>query len=393
MAERPRVALLVEMSGIYGRQILDGIARYVRSHQPWSVFLEQRELRAPAPPWLLRAPWDGIVCRSTDRRIARAIFRRRIPTVDLNDLYGDLGLPRIWSDHREIGRLGARHLMDCKLRSFAFCGFTNETWSGLRCEGFLQALRAAGHSCALYESPWHGSHVPQWAADQAKIARWIQSLPKPLGLMACNDVRGQQVLNACRAVDVAVPEEVAVVGVDNEEVLCQLCDPPLSSIVPNPDRIGYEAAELLDQMMAAARAEKGANSARSIPPEERLIPPLEVFVRQSTDVLRIDDAEVAGAVQYIRENACSGITMQEVMEHMAVSRSLLERRFRKCLGHSPQEEIRRVQLKRVKELLVETDLSLDAIARLTGYAHPEYMSVVFKRSSGQTPGEYRQQVH
>ncbi|MGO9109075.1 MAG: XylR family transcriptional regulator [Thermoguttaceae bacterium] len=416
MAERPRVAIIVETSGNYGRRILDGIARYVRTHQRWSVFLEQRELRAPTPPWLLRTQWNGILCRSTDRHLARAILRRRIPTIDLNDMYGGLGLPRIWSDHRAIGRLGAKHLMNCKLHSFAFCGFTEETWSDLRREGFTQTVCATGHSCAAYESPWHGSHVPEWTADQEKIMRWIRSLPKPLGLMACNDVRGQPVLNACRSAEVAVPEEVAVVGVDNENVLCQLCDPPLSSVVPNPDRIGYEAAELLDQLMAAARTEgatrstcansrvgKGTIRGRSefdvsplppsIAPEERLIPPMEVIARQSTDVLRIDDAEVAAAVQYIRENACRGVTMRDVMDHLAVSRSMLERRFRKCLGRSPQEEIREVQLKRVKELLAETDLALDVIARLAGYSHPEYMSVVFKRESGQTPGEYRQHVH
>ena len=112
MVDRPRVALIVEMSGIYGRQILDGIARYVRSHRPWSVFLEQRELRAPTPPWLLRTHWDGIVCRSTDRRLAGAIQRRGIPAVDLNDMYGGLGLPRIQSDHRAIGQLGAQHLIE-----------------------------------------------------------------------------------------------------------------------------------------------------------------------------------------------------------------------------------------------------------------------------------------
>ena len=379
MAERPKVALIIEMSGIYGRQILDGIARYVRTHRPWSVFLEQRELRAPTPPWLLRTRWDGILCRSTDRRLANTLLRRKIPTIDLNDIYRDLGLPRIWSDHRAIGRLGAQHLLERGLQHFAFCGFTKETWSDFRCDGFSETVRAAGHSFAVYKSPWHGSDVPEWTADQENIRRWLLELPKPLGLMACNDVRGQQALNVCRSADLAVPEEVAVVGVDDEKVLCQLCDPPLSSVVPNPERLGYEAAEMLDQLM----------DGQEVPVTERLIEPIEVVVRQSTDVLGIDDPEIAAAARYIRENACNGIAVNDVVDHLSVSRSLLERRFRKYLGRSPQEEIRLVQIKRAKQLLAETDLTLDVIAKLAGYVHPEYLSVVFKRMTSQTPGEFR----
>jgi LacI family transcriptional regulator len=381
MARIPRVALIVEMSGIYGRQILQGIARYIRSHKPWSIFLEQRELRAPPPPWLLRHQWDGIICRSTDWALARKLLRRKIPAVDLNDLYGGLGLSRICSDMRAIGKLGAEHLLERNFRQFAFCGF-NETWSALRRDGFVETVRAAGFSCDVYESPWHGRNVPEWDEDQERMARWIRTLPKPLGVMACNDVRGQQVLNACRSVDVAVPDEAAVVGVDNEEVLCELCDPPLSSVTPNPERIGYEAAELLDRLMS-----DGIGTV-----EERLITPLGVVMRQSTDVLGIDDPDVAAAARHIREDACNGLTVDDLVSRLSVSRSLLERRFRRCLRRSPQQEIRLVQLKRVRQLLTETDLTLDAIARLAGYEHPEYMSVVFKRLTGQTPGDYRGQI-
>jgi LacI family transcriptional regulator len=382
MARIPRVALIVEMSGIYGRQILQGIARYVRTHKPWSIFLEQRELRAPPPPWLLRRKWDGIICRSTDRALARKLLKRRIPAVDLNDLYSGLGLPRIWSDMRAIGRLGAEHLLERNFRQFAFCGFEDESWAALRRDGFRDAVAAAGCTCAVYESPWHGRNVPAWDKDQERMARWIRNLPKPLGIMACNDVRGQQVLNACRSVDAAVPDEVAVVGVDNEEVLCELCEPPLSSVTPNPERIGYEAAELLDRLMAA-----GAGAV-----EERCIAPLSVVMRQSTDVLGIDDPDIAAAMRQIRENACNGLTVDDLVARLSVSRSLLERRFRSCLRRSPQQEIRLVQLKRVRQLLTETNLTLDAIAGLAGYRHPEYLSVVFKRLTGQTPGEYRKQV-
>jgi LacI family transcriptional regulator len=382
MLARPRIALIVEMSGIYGRQVLQGIAKYQQSHRPWSVFLEQRELRAPPPPWLLKQPWDGIICRSTTRQLAQAFLRRKIPVVDLNDLYGGLGLPRIWSDMRAIGRLGAEHFLERGFHQFAFCGFAGETWSARRRDGFADAVSAAGCRAAVYESPWHGRLAPAWAQDQERIGQWIRSLPKPVGLMACNDVRGQQVLDACHQVRATVPEEVAVLGVDNEEVLCNLCEPPLSSIAPNPERIGYEAAELLDRLMAGD----------DVPVEERLIPPLGVIVRQSTDVLGVDDPDVAAAVAFIRQYACHGIDVDQIASHIAVSRSVLERRFRKFLGRSPQAEIRAVQRKRMEELLRDTDLPLASIAALTGFAHPEHMAVVFKRLSGLTPGQFRQQA-
>jgi LacI family transcriptional regulator len=344
--------------------------------------LEERELRAPPPSWLLHQPWEGILCRSTNPQLAAAFLEKGIPVVDLNDLYSGLGLPRIRSNMKAIGRLGAEHLLERGFQHFAFCGFREETWSSERGEGFSEVVATAGKQCMTFESRWLGRHAPTWDKDQNRLAKWLKSLPKPLGLMACNDVRGQQILNACQWIGASVPEEVAVVGVDNEQVLCELCNPPLSSVVPNPKRIGYEAAELLGHLMEGQIAA----------PLERLIEPLGIVTRQSTDTLCIDDPDVAAAVRFIRERACLGIRVEQIVEHVAVSRSLLERRFRKYLGRSPQEEIRLMQLKRVKELLEETDLSLDAIAQLAGYEHSEYMSVVFKRMTGQTPGNYRRQA-
>jgi LacI family transcriptional regulator len=197
--------------------------------------------------------------------------------------------------------------------------------------------------------------------------------------MACNDMRGQHVLDSCQRAGVAVPEEVAVVGVDDDDLLCDLCSPPLSSVAPNPELIGYEAAALLEALMAGHPAD----------PLERTVPPVGVTARQSTDVLAIGDPSVAVAVRLIRERACHGLTVADVLREVPVSRSVLERLFRRHLGRSPQAEIRAVRLKRVKQLLVETSLPLDQVAELSGFAHPEYLSVAFRRATGQTPGRYR----
>jgi LacI family transcriptional regulator len=179
-----------------------------------------------------------------------------------------------------------------------------------------------------------------------------------------------------------VPEEVAVVGVDNEEIFCELCNPALSSVAPDAERIGYQAAELLDQLMSG-----------QAPLSQRiLIDPLHIVTRRSSDTLAIKDRTVAAALRFISEQALHGCTVTEVVNFARVSRSFLERRFRQHLKRSPQAEIRRVQVSRIKQLLTETDFTLERISELSGFEHPEYMSVVFKRLSGQTPGQYRKQM-
>lgn len=374
--------LIIETSLAYGRAVLRGINRYVVAHQPWSLFLDLRELIVEPPAWLDHWQGDGIISRSTTPELARKLKRRGLPTVDLTDVYGDQGLPHIWTDHHAVGRLAAMHLLERGFRNFAFCGFSGHDWSVRRREGLLSALGQTERPCALYESPWQSREKVSWEDQQQAIGAWLRALPKPVGVMATNDMRGQHVLDACRREELAVPEEVAVVGVDNDELLCNLCDPPLSSVVPNPERVGYEAAAMLDRLMQGKPLER----------EELLIEPLGLVTRPSSDVLAIDDPLVASAVRFIREHACDGLSVDDVLRHVPVSRSILERKFRKYLQRSPQVEIRSVQLKRTKQLLAETDHSLETIARLVGYQHAEYLSVVFKRETGQTPGQYRRSV-
>lgn len=377
--QRRSVALIVETSVVYGRQILHGIARYLKTRAGWSVFLDERELRTPPPDWLSSWKGDGVICRSTTTEWARIFRRRHLPVVDLNDLQLDLGLPRVASDMKAIGRLAAEHLAERGFQHLAFCGFSNEAWSEQRREGFIEAVGGAVPAGSVYESPWAGLREHPWEEERNRIARWLQSLPRPVGIMACNDVRGQHVLDACGQLGIHVPDQVAVVGVDNAETFCELCNPPLSSVVPDAERIGFEAAALLDRLMAG----------KAVPRQPLLLAPVGVVTRQSSDVFAVDDLLVARAVRFIREHACQGIKVAEVQGEVRCSRAVLERRFRKHLGHSPQEELRAVQLRRAKELLAETDWTLPRIAAAAGIEHPEYLSVLFKRKTGQTPGQFR----
>jgi LacI family transcriptional regulator len=377
----PQVALIIETSAIYGRRILAGVARYLRSHHRWSVFIEQHELGTPPPTWLTSGRWDGILSRPTDHAMARLFRRMKVPVVDLNDLYENLDLPWVGSDHASIGRMGASHLLERGFRNFAFCGFANELWSLQRFNGFCSAVSQTNVPISLYETPWRGPNILRWDQDIEQIAKWLIALPKPVAIMACNDVRGLHVLDACSRAGLLVPEEVAVLGVDDEEIMCELCSPPLSSVAPNPERIGYAAAELLDALIAGKR-----------PRQLRIfVDPIRVFSRLSTDVMAVSDRAVASAARFMREQTLHGCRLTDVLQKVNMSRATLEKRFRKHLNRSPKQEMRRIRVERIKQLLVETDFTLERIAELSGFEHPEYMSVLFKRETGQTPGKYRNQ--
>jgi LacI family transcriptional regulator len=378
----PQVALIIETSTAYGRALLRGVSQYIREHEPWDVYLEQRSLQDPLPPWMGRWGGDGIISRASTPASAREVLRTGIPAVDLNDQVKSVGLPQIHSDHAAIARMAADHLIERGFRHFAFFGFPVFQWSVRRGEAFAEHVRAAGHTFfenkVTRRASW-GHQQVSWQEEITGVARWVKRLPKPLGMFAGCDTRGKQLLDACRLARVAVPEEVAVIGVDNEELACELALPPLSSVIPDAFRVGYEAAALLRRLMDGGEA----------PEPLRYIPPLGVVTRQSTDATAILDPRVAAAMSFIREHACGGIGVEDVLEHVLVSRSALQQLFRRYLDKTIHDAIIDVRLQRAKQLLSETELPLAAIAQRTGFAYDTYLSIVFKRETGRTPSDYR----
>ena len=372
---RKSVALIVETSGIYGREILEGIARFRNTHEPWSVFLDERELNTPPPDWLLDWEGDGVICRPTTPELASGLKSKRIAVVDLNDRHGDLGLPRVSSDMVAIGRVAAQHLLDRDYLNIAYCGFDGESWCESRLAGLMQVVEPV----STFRTPWVGLREHAWDEEQKLICKWLSALPRPLGVVACNDVRGHHVLDACKTLGLSVPEEVAVVGVDNAATFCALCDPPLSSVVPDAEGIGYQAAALLDRSMRGILVEN-----RTI-----AISPQGVFTRESTDSVAISDPLVARARRFIREHAREGIGVPDLLAWSGMSRSTLERRFRSALGCSPHDEITRSRIARVKVLLRDTNRSIRQIAEDCGFEHSEYLMFQFKRETGLTPTEWR----
>jgi len=253
----------------------------------------------------------------------------------------------------------------------------NKDW---RCDVFVDCVNRAGKKCAVFLGTRTRSRKSSWESDQEQLSRWLKGLPKPVGIMTCHDDRGYQTLDACRRAGLRVPDEVAVIGIDNDANLCNLCTPSLTSIDVNPSRVGYEAASLLSRLMQGAPR-----------PDQPVLlgPPRGVVHRQSTDVLSIEDQDVAAALRLVRDRATNGIRVSEVIAGARHSPSTLERRIKATLGHTLKTEITRVRLERAKLLLQETDLPVGTIAVRSGFSEPKYFCEVFRKSERMTAMSYR----
>ncbi len=379
MRKRRSVALLIETSNEYARGLLRGIMAYIREHDPWSIHLPEQGRGDAPPPWLDRWHGDGIIARIETREIATAVQNVGVPLIDVSAARHIPGIPWVETDDKAFAQLAAEHLIERGFRHFGFCSDPRFNWSKWRREHFERLVMEAGGTCHVYESVFEPDTPVPSSQEHQRLLAWVRDLPKPTGVMACYDIKAQQLLDVCREADIAVPEEVAVIGVDNDEVLCNLAAPPLSSIMPNTHGAGYRAASLLDRML----------NGELFGEEAHLMPPLGIATRQSTDVLAIDDPEVAGAVRFIREHACDGINVADLLSAVPLTRRVLESRFRRILGFTPHEMIAKTRTDRVKQLLTETDLPMPTIAERAGFRHVEYMSTAFKNRTGLSPQRYR----
>ena len=376
---RKKVALIVETSLAPGREILRGIAGYLREEGPWSIAHEPRTLEQSVPRWLHQWRGDGIIARVQNQRVADVIAAVRVPTIDVLGVVDGLPFPLVHVDDKAIGREGAEHLLDQGYRRFAFISIRGENWSQRRAQAFAQRVEEAGFVCQHHIVSRHTARQQSWKDSGPELASWLIELPKPTGLMLASDQLGPHTLEICRSNGLVVPDDLGVLGVDNDEPLCEVSDPPLSSVWPNHRQVGYEAARLLDTLMRGATARPGPT----------LLPPKGVQARMSTNVLAVDDEYVARSLRYIREHACEAIDVDEVVKSVPLSRSVLQRRFREVLGRSIHDELIRVRLARARELLEDTDLPMVEIAERTGFHHQEYMGAVFRQRLNMTPGQLR----
>lgn len=378
----PRTRILMLMGRRDGTTaaILRGVAHYQQVHQDWSVQVDEQSRSATEVRWLLARGWHGVVSCHTTPALVEACAEFHLPLVALDDALRQEGVSRIRSDHGAVGAMGAEYLIDRGFVHFAFVGCEEETWMRDRRAGFTEAVRLAHHEPVFFVlRPDSPERVR--GEGEARLREWLAGLPKPLGVMAVDDRTALQVLEASRGAGLHVPDEVAVLGADNDIALCELAVPSLSSVTPGTFQLGLLAAEHLDRRLA----EPGSA------PCDLRIDPVGVASRRTTDILAIPDRVVAAAVRCIAAHACEGVTVEWVLQQVGASRSQLERKFRRHLGRSPQAEIRRVQISKIRQLLADTDLPHKHIAELTGFEYMEYMCVVFRRLTGQTMGAYRRE--
>ncbi len=384
MREVPKVALLVETSRGFGRDFLLGIARYSRLHGPWSFHITPGDYKQVVPS-MKQWGGTGIIARIADERTAQAVINANLPTIaiGLTDEQMSPGSPlakfsEISSDPREVSRLAAEHLLERRLTRFAYVGSDDRGWSRRREKLFRSYLGERGFAPYVYAGPKR-VRDRVWEREQAFLAKWISKLPTPIGVFSCDDDRGRGVLEACKLAGLNVPEDVAVVGVDNDEVFCELADPPLSSIALNAETAGYRAAALLDAMMQG-RVKKR---------QKIVVEAVGVITRRSTDIVAVDDDDIAKALQFIRRQHGRGLSVDRVAEEVAMSRRSLEKRFRETIGRTILEEIQLTRLDRAKRLLLETTYSISKVAELAGFGSAGYFIQFFQKQVGKTPRRYR----
>jgi LacI family transcriptional regulator len=416
-----RVALVLPTEFAYARGVLRGIIAATRERNLYGGTVATETLparpkqskRVAKPeatqtlPWLFRvyrgiyghsskylAKWfndwkpDGIICQIYDDRLAKVYRETKKPVVELFESRATSEFPRVLPDDIAAGKLAASHFIERGFRHFAFFGAPWMIWSREREAGFREEIervfgeRSAAASSFTFAS--HGSEsrptVDAQRRRAAAMGTWLASLPKPLAVFVANDLWGFEVVQAARELGMHVPDEIAVLGVDNEELLCEIAHPPLSSIRIGAEQIGHAAVEMLEQLLQG----------KPVTPTVARIPPLEVVTRQSTDILAVEDANVAAAIRHIRLHAAEGLSVKQMLQVIPVNRRTLERRFVTILGHTPLEEIHRVRLERAK-ILLQTDMPIYEVATRAGYATPEYMASSFLKATGQTPTAFRRQ--
>ncbi len=379
-----KVILLTEGTSSYARGLLHGVSEYSRHYGPWTFFREsitpfyRQSNQTKALSRIKNWGGEGVIARVSEPNILQKIVDLGLPLITTDDNIEFPGIPRIVSDYEETGKLAAQHLLNRGFSQFAFCGFDNLLWSRLRYKSFRNEIKKDGYDSFIFVSP-RATKGHIWEKEQPKIIKWLKSLPKPIGVMASNDDRGQQIIECCRIAGIYVPEQVAVIGVDNDVLLCDLSNPRLSSVAIDTRRAGYLAAERLDKLMAKKKVKSGKIIARAT----------HIETRQSTDTYAIDSPEVVEALHYITQNAKNPIQVDDVAKEVSLSRRILFDKFHKYLGRSVHQEIKRVRIEHIARMLIETDLTIYQIALAFHFTSIEHIARYFRQEKGMAPKEYR----
>jgi LacI family transcriptional regulator len=384
MAKLPRklrVALLVAGWNQYGRGIIEGVWQHAENNH-WIL-----EMQPSGPDGSTQIPegWkgDGIVATVHSRELASRLATYRVPVVNVSGarLQG-VNFPRVASNAQAVVDIAVRHLLEKQLPRVAFCGEPHKAFLDFWTQAYLTIAARHGLTPIVYTP---SKRLPAGAGLEAQSkdrARWLSDLPKPIGIIGWDTITCRHVASACELAGIEIPEQVAVISLSTEDLLGRTLHPPLSGVDIPVQRIGYEAAKLLGNLM------RGTGSKTT----ELLLEPLGITTRQSTDLFACDDPKVRQVMRFIKENASRGIQVGDVMRAVPIARRTLERRFKTMLGHSPAEEIRRKKIEKVRRLLTDTDMAVPEIADACGFAYAEHMIPLFAKYHQDTPAAFRRNL-
>ena len=371
---------MLDLESAYGRSEAMGVAQYVASHQPWRVELSVADLTTQG---IENLDADGLIMPVITREQHDAVIHLGIPAVSIAGNLKDTGFPVVTADHEAIGKMAAEFYLQRGFEHMAFCGISDRYYSPRRAQGFRAALHKAGIDCGTYEKAAPAPPGTAPGKQMQQLAQWLKTLPKPCGMFVCDDIQAVELLEASRLAGVRVPGDLAVLSVDNDELSCNLSDPPLSSIDHGTQQIGYQAGHLLDRMLRG----------ETVPLEPLVVPPTEIVLRRSTDTYPNSDPHINRALVFMQRNLTRRVTVDQIVEASGVSRRQLENTFRKVIHRSILDEYHRLQVEAITHLLRNTTLPLKQIAQQMGFSSVYYFSAFFKRTTGLPPGQYRKKVH
>lgn len=379
MLSHQRIAIVIPLSRGYAQDIMRSISLYARTAKRWLLHLEDPTHN---PELLGLKEWgpDGVLGFLSPHRVAEAVLRLGKPVVNISGR-AEINVPSVTIDDMAVGRTAADYFLARGFRRFGFLG-NPFPYTRRRGQGFSERIAEAGFPCVEHVVPFDSWDVPGrgWLDAESRLREWLVAIPKPVAVLAANDQLGKDASHTCFNSGLRVPDDVALLGVDNDETICNLATPPLSSIRTNRERLGHVAAALLDRLI------QGDARAGS---EHILIPPLGVNTRQSSDYIADDDPELAEALRLLREKIEEPLSVERLLSQLPMSRRKLERRFRAALGRTPLEEIHRLKVERAKEFLTLSDLSQSEIAARLGFSSADRLRLVFRKLTGISPSEYR----
>jgi LacI family transcriptional regulator len=363
MEPTPVVYLFVPIEFSYGREIIRGVREYMQKSRIWQLAVSEPSLKNIRA--LRRENPDGVIGLFATPELEDAVRSMKVPCVNVSSMCKGNKVPGVIPQNESISRLAARHFLERGFHHFAYAGYHQHFFSRDRQQAFGAAVKEAGFDC---------HNLPD-----GQDAKALRALPRPLAVMACSDGRAKQLISACVRSGARVPEDVAVVGVDNDEAMCELAEVPLSSVDPNGRRIGFEAAATLEKVMNTGKVDQKLVQ----------IPPAGLVARASSDVLAVSDEEVANAIRYMQVHACDPMRVEDMMGELKVSRRTLEKRFRTIVGRTLHDEIRRLQFERARKLLSETDLNIPQVANRCGFRDPKRFTTLFREEFGSPPVAFR----